>query len=436
MRSEITDSDAEDILKDVTLLYVEDNEDINRILSTFLRKRVKIVFKAFNGQEGLELFKTQNPDIVVTDIRMPKMDGIEMAKRIKAIRDDTKIIVTTAFNDEEFFLKAIDANIDSFIKKPIDPHKLVDTMAKLITVSLQKRELYEKSKLIGFILNSLPNFIFTTRDGKVEFANSTFLTFLSCESISEFTGKYKYPDDILSRNIDAGAGDTDSNPSAEYISLIDYLKEHKEEESMVSVKTADCNNLSGAYILKYAHIPESEIYIFSLTDVENYESKRKELEITNITDELTGIYNKRYFNNTLSMHITNRQCSESPVSLIFFDIDHFKAVNDKYGHLLGDCTLKELAKLISEQIRTQDVLARWGGEEFVILMPNIKLDTAVKVAQRLRANIESQLICDIRITSSFGVVTYAEGETEEEFLNRADALLYEAKRSGRNKVCF
>ncbi|WP_162176332.1 GGDEF domain-containing protein [Candidatus Magnetobacterium casense] len=111
-------------------------------------------------------------------------------------------------------------------------------------------------------------------------------------------------------------------------------------------------------------------------------------------------------------------------------------VNDKYGHLLGDCVLRELAKLVSGQTRSQDVLARWGGEEFVLLMPHIDLDAAVEIAQRLRINIESQDICDIRITSSFGVVAYIEGEMDNDLLNRADALLYEAKRSGRNKVCF
>ncbi|KJU84679.1 response regulator receiver modulated diguanylate cyclase, partial [Candidatus Magnetobacterium bavaricum] len=145
MSVELTEDEVEDILKDIVLLCVEDDKDINRLLSAFLRKRIKTVISAFDGQEGLDIFKEQNPDIVVTDIRMPNMDGIQMAQHIKEIRQDIKIIVTTAFNDEEFFIKAIDADIDSFIKKPIDPHKLVETIAKLALVSLQKRELDEKS---------------------------------------------------------------------------------------------------------------------------------------------------------------------------------------------------------------------------------------------------------------------------------------------------
>ncbi|MBF0316924.1 MAG: diguanylate cyclase [Nitrospirae bacterium] len=434
MRVELTDDEVEDIIKDTVLLCVEDDKDINRLLSTFLRKRVKKVFSAFDGQEGLDIFKEQNPDIVVTDIRMPNMDGIRMARQMKEIRQDIKIIVTTAFNDEEFFIKAIDANIDGFIKKPIDPHKLAETMAKLALVSLQKREIDEKSKLISFILNSLPNFIFTVRKKRLEFANSTFLNFLSCASIKEFNCKYKYPEDILS------VKSMDYDTSSEVMNLISYLNEHKEDEIIVSINISKNNSgddaLSGAYILKYDHLPESETYLFSLTDVENYENKRKELELATITDGLTGLYNKRYFNKILSTHITDGRRYGYPVSLIFFDIDHFKAVNDKYGHLSGDCVLKDLAKLVSCQIRDQDVSARWGGEEFVILMPHINLDVAVKIAQRLRMSIEGQTICDMQITSSFGVATYTDGETEEDFLNRADALLYEAKRSGRNTVCF
>ncbi|KJU85130.1 response regulator receiver modulated diguanylate cyclase [Candidatus Magnetobacterium bavaricum] len=425
MSVELTEDEVEDILKDIVLLCVEDDKDINRLLSAFLRKRVKTVISAFDGQEGLDIFKERNPDIVVTDIRMPNIDGIQMAGHIREIRQDIKIIVTTAFNDEEFFIKAIDANIDSFIKKPIDPHKLVETIARLALVSLQKRELDEKSKLISFILNSLPNFVFTTRKKKLEFANYTFLNFLNCASIKEFNAGYKSLEDILS----VTSGDTPS----EGMDLISYLDKHKEDEIIVSINTLKDNVSSGAYILKYDHLPESETYLFSLTDVKNYENKRKELEITTITDELTGLYNKRYFNKILSTHMTD---SGYPVSLIFFDIDHFKAVNDKYGHLSGDCVLKELAALISRQIRDHDVLARWGGEEFILLTPQINLDIAAKVAQRLRRSIEAQTICNMKITSSFGVATYMEGETEEDFLNRADALLYEAKRSGRNRVCY
>ncbi|MBV6340288.1 GGDEF domain-containing response regulator [Candidatus Magnetobacterium casense] len=429
MGVDLIDGRSEDILKDTILLYVEDDKEINRQLSFFLRKRVKMLFSAFDGQEGLDMFKIQVPDIVVTDIRMPNMDGIQMAMHIKEISPDTKIIVTTAFNDEEYFLKAIDAQIDSFMKKPIDPRKLAETIVKLAKVSFQQRELNEKNKLINFTLNSLPNFILTMRDGKVEFANSTFLSFLNCSSIEEFHSKYNSLEDIIS--LDA----KHCSASAGCLSFVNYLKEHNEEDVIVSINSSEDNRLSSAYILKHAHLPGSKTYIFSLTDVENYENKRREMEISTVTDELTGLYNKRYFNRTLSIHINSRKRYEYPLSLIFFDIDYFKQVNDKYGHLLGDCVLKEISKLVSDQTRSQDVLARWGGEEFVLLMPHINLDAAVEIAQRLRANIESQSICDIKITSSFGVVTYLEGETESEFLHRADALLYEAKRSGRNKVC-
>ncbi|WP_052567447.1 response regulator [Candidatus Magnetobacterium casense] len=310
-RVELIDSKSEDILKDTVLLYVEDDKEINRQLSFFLRKRVKMLFSAFDGQEGLDIFKVQAPDVVVTDIRMPRMDGIQMAIHIKEISPDAKIIITTAFNDEEHFIQAIDAQIDSFIKKPVDPRKLVETIAKLANVSLQQREIHEKNKLINFTLNSLPNFILTMRDGKIELANSTFLSFLHCSSLKEFHNKYKSLEDIISLDT------KHCNTSEGCIKLINYLQKHSEEDVIVSVNTSGDSCVSKSYILKHAHLPESKTYIFSLTDVDSSESKRREMEITNVTDELTGLYNKRYFNQTLSLNVNNRKRYEYPLSLIF-----------------------------------------------------------------------------------------------------------------------
>lgn len=153
------------------------------------------------------------------------------------------------------------------------------------------------------------------------------------------------------------------------------------------------------------------------------------------TDALTGLWNRRHFEEraTHEMSISNRY--GQPVSLLLFDIDYFKKINDNYGHLVGDHVIKVLALLTSEQIRSTDMPCRWGGEEFMILMPNSGPEEALLVAEKLRAAFENK---DIplagKVTASFGVATYQSGETLDYWIARVDAALYAAKIGGRNTV--
>ncbi|KJU82844.1 multi-sensor signal transduction histidine kinase [Candidatus Magnetobacterium bavaricum] len=207
MADELYSSKSDGIVKDISILYVEDDEEINGQLSVFLRRRVKMLFSASNAQEGLELFSIHTPDIVITDINMPYMDGIQMVRQIKKIRQDTKIIVTTAFNDEEYFIRAIDAKVDSFIKKPIDLYKLIEAIAKNAIDAIHKRELDEKSKLIDLILNQSvgDSVIAIDVNGNVIFMNPTAQYIIGClveqaygRPLSEmFTIKSDYDDETL-----------------------------------------------------------------------------------------------------------------------------------------------------------------------------------------------------------------------------------------------
>jgi YesN/AraC family two-component response regulator len=124
--------------KNITLLYVEDENSIREFLATRLKKVVKEVFVAANGEEGLELFKKHKPDLVITDITMPKMDGIEMSKKIRDIDPDVPITMLTAHDNSNFLLKAIELNISNYITKPIEKNKLFETIeneAKVITIN-------------------------------------------------------------------------------------------------------------------------------------------------------------------------------------------------------------------------------------------------------------------------------------------------------------
>lgn len=160
------------------------------------------------------------------------------------------------------------------------------------------------------------------------------------------------------------------------------------------------------------------------------------------TDRHTGCYNKVYFNNALEKEFKKAQAAGSPLSLILFDLDHFKKLNDNYGHDAGDYVLKELANVIRKRgLRAADVFARYGGEEFVILMPKTNLKDGFKLAETLRRAVEAhEFIYDkkrLPVTASIGVSDYRSGVNESvDLFKRADEAVYKSKENGRNQVNF
>jgi len=163
------------------------------------------------------------------------------------------------------------------------------------------------------------------------------------------------------------------------------------------------------------------------------------LEYMTITDWLTGIYNRRRFEYILGLWIKNRR--HDPFCLVFFDIDHFKNVNDTFGHKAGDEVLVRIADIVSSRIRDDDIFARWGGEEFVVLFRGVSIDMGRELAERLRKAVENNPCGEAgKVTISLGVVQYhrstdsKDDEGPEDFVMRADEKMYEAKNAGRNRV--
>lgn len=154
------------------------------------------------------------------------------------------------------------------------------------------------------------------------------------------------------------------------------------------------------------------------------------------TDHLTQIYNRVFFSQVVTYELEKQSRMPLPLALIILDIDHFKKVNDTYGHNVGDEVLKGISRLINNNIRKTDTLARWGGEEFVILLPNTTAENGFLVADNLRLLIEQTIIPPVpKITCSFGVTQFEENDDIGTFVKRADEGLYTAKQTGRNKVC-
>jgi diguanylate cyclase (GGDEF)-like protein len=159
------------------------------------------------------------------------------------------------------------------------------------------------------------------------------------------------------------------------------------------------------------------------------------LETNAAIDYLTGLYNRATFDTKLSEEIARAQCHLTPLTVILVDIDHFKYVNDAYGHEIGDLVLRDIASILTQHARQNDLVARWGGEEFVVLCPNTDAIGASQLAQTLRTNIEQHVFHKVgHKTASFGVADYQIDMDQQTLFNHADAALYQAKETGRNQV--
>jgi len=247
-------------------------------------------------------------------------------------------------------------------------------------------------------------------------------------------------------------------PSGVFKNLWDTIKSKKAWHGLVTNMKKDGRK----YVVDSTIIPILDVdgdiveYIAIRHDVTEFEETKDQLstlnmamknridELYNMTtsleeeasiDSLTGAFNRTKFEKFFDYEIEKAQLNKNILSIIMLDIDHFKSINDNYGHHVGDEVLKGVVDLVTKNLKRVDIFARWGGEEFVILLPGTNLENAQKLAENLRKKIEEQSFSTAgKITASFGVGEYKEKESKKEVFNRIDKLLYEAKRTGRNKV--
>ena len=179
----------------------------------------------------------------------------------------------------------------------------------------------------------------------------------------------------------------------------------------------------------------------SQKQIEKLKSNLANAEAQGLSDPLTGLKNRRGFDVVLAAQLASARNASQPLSLILADIDHFKAINDRYGHPAGDDVLKWFARILSSNVKGRDTVARYGGEEFAIVLPATAIDNACKVASQIKAQLEAQFWQKpgapntlLRVTASFGVAQLEATEGTSALVARADARLYEAKQAGRNRI--
>ena len=234
----------EELLQNIKVLYVEDDEMAREEIADFLEFEVGELEVAGNGEEGLAKFKSFNPDIVITDINMPKMNGLDMAKQIKKLSPKTPIIVTSAYSDSDFIIKAIEIGISRYVLKPIDVDELLTMLIQSTKELLFESKIEVQNEYIKFLIDSNPAFMLVLTNKEMEYINSTFLEFLGYKNEEEFLKTHQENEDF--------------QPISEIISKI---MTHKKGEYLTIIK----NGLEEKFLVQYREFKKmnKNIFIFS-----------------------------------------------------------------------------------------------------------------------------------------------------------------------------
>jgi len=287
---------------------------------------------------------------------------------------------------------------------------------------LYRRARFEQ-KYAQSILDTIPSPIIVTDGSHLISANVAFLNFVEFETVETFKKNH----DCICNLFEEGDTNEYLRSNMNDTTWVEYIIEHPKKNHKVKI------TVNG--ITRFFKVTVSVIYYNDLIRYIAIFDDISQLLNQSITDALTAIANRTHFNLLFKHTLYVAKREHTPLSLIFFDIDHFKAVNDTYGHLVGDDVLRHLANVTKNSLRKSDIIARWGGEEFIIVLPNTSLTSASLIAQTLRKTIEDEEFAIVQhVTCSFGVAQLQEPEEGEKLLLRLDELLYRAKENGRNRV--
>ena len=446
------------------ILVVDDIDQNIRLMEAKLVSEYYTVYTATSGKQALDILKRYKIDVVLLDCMMPEMDGFETCKLIKSNPDTTHIpvVIVTALSEMEDRVHGLEVGADEFLTKPVDDISLFARIKSLVRIKyiidelklrndtnielgVRTVDLYQdfsrsniividddvvEAKHITNVLNQLTDNIRVISDGNMIYTllSDGFkpdATIISCQLDSQDPLRL-----LASLTADEHIG---------YSSIMMLTEEDK--IAMVN-KALDMG--ASDYLL--VPIERSELVARVKTQLRKkyyQDALREDLEQgmnLAIKDGLSGLYNRRYFDKHLPRIVAKAEKENLKLYLMMIDLDHFKDVNDKYGHLVGDQVIKVVSSIIASNVRVEDTIARYGGEEFVVIIYDISEDHILNIADRLKSAVAEYPFKlpdtenTLTQTISMGLTEYHIGEPCLSFLERADKALYKAKHAGRNQV--
>lgn len=449
------------------VLVVDDLEPNVKLLEAKLRAEYFDVLGAYSGTEAIERATQEQPDIILLDVMMPGMDGFEACRQLKAAPETMHIpvVMVTALEQQADRVAGLEAGADDFLTKPVEDLALFARVRSLTRLKMMTDELrarYATGKGLGVVDNidmdanaGEPRiFIIDDNNEQIERLKQALGTdkFLLAEEAD--------PEVALGR---ARTGDFDliivnmSIESMDPLRLCSSIRSFEETRLtpiLAVVRQGDTRKLVRALDIGVNDYLTRPVDKNELTARVSTQLRRKRyvdqlrssfqasLEMA-VTDQLTGLYNRRYLASHLSAMFDRAYWTGRPLSVMVLDIDHFKKINDTYGHDVGDKVLQEFAERVSGALRGIDLACRYGGEEFLIAMPDTDMAFASVVAERLRQEIATSKFVlnsgrdELSVTVSIGIASTENGpdeDTAQKLIKRADEALYQAKTNGRNKV--
>lgn len=440
------------------ILVVDDIAANLRLLEARLNAEYYEVALASSGPEALLRAEDWSPDIILLDVMMPGMDGYEVCRRLKSNGSTAHIpvVMVTALVDPAERVRGLEAGADDFLSKPVDHPTLFARLRALLRMK-QVLDAFrlraETAQELGFEPQPRPSealagavVLLATEDvNEAELlsallaadgvdlhlaSNANDAWHILCQGSHDVA--------LLSLSLDNGNG----------LRLASRLRAHTAMRDLPVLLIADADQKAqvlrgfdlGAndHVLRPVDPNELRARLRNQVRRKRYAERLRadldrSLELA-VTDSLTGLRNRRYVTSHLEGLLR-----AGPTALLLLDVDRFKAVNDTYGHGVGDAVLKEVAARMKEHLRAVDVVARFGGEEFVVAMAGATEEEAMQVAERLRTSMAEAAIATgqgdlLHITASIGVALGKAGDTLSALTGAADAALYRAKAKGRNRV--
>ena len=447
------------------VLVVDDILSNVKLLEAKLSAEYFEVVTAFSGAEALAKIEDHEPDIVLLDVMMPGMDGFEVCRRIKHNPKTSHIpvVMVTALDQPSDRVTGLEAGADDFLTKPVDDSALFARVRSLVRLKMMTDELRmrESTGLSMGLVDPADTLIEAEPSGRILIVDDRPESVAWFKAALEPWNAVYVVDTFEETVIRVRGGDFDlivvslglrGFDGLRLCSQLRSLPEGRNVPILVLVSDGDKRKLNQAlemgvndYLTRPVDKNELIARVRTQLRKKRYADRLRHnvqlsLEMA-ITDQLTGLHNRRYMSRHLDTLIESAKKSAKPIAFLILDIDYFKAVNDTHGHDMGDEVLTEFANRISANVRGIDLACRYGGEEFVVVMPDTDMALACSVAERLRRSVESEPFSisrppgKLNITISIGIAG-SEGpdDSAEALLHRADQALYRAKRDGRNRV--
>lgn len=448
------------------ILVVDDVPANVKLLEARLANEYYDVITAKDGFEAIEQTKAKKPDLILLDVMMPGIDGFETCRRLKQDPDVSHIpvVMVTALSDPSDRVAGLEAGADDFITKPINDTALFARVRSLVRIKVLIDELRLRDKSGSQLGMNASDFSLNLDVSGAELMVIDDDVVHSRRMVEKLLANgYKvshFADHKQALDFARGAATLDLMLVSTQLADIDGLRlatqfkaiEQVRHVPIIMLVDEDDQHLMlkglelGVNDYLVTPVDFNEMFARVKTQIrrkkyqETLKSNYQQSVSMAVTDGLTRLYNRHYLDTHLKNLVRQSVEQKRSLSVVIMDMDHFKSVNDTYGHNVGDEVLKSLAGVIVNTIRSADLAARYGGEEFVVLMPETDAVRAYEAAERLRKAVESNPFfvthpdSPLKKTVSIGYATMHENDTPDSLLKRADEGLYEAKNGGRNKV--